>query len=183
MGGEGIPLPEEEGFNKGPSRLTVKRLSQDVRGVLLRVEVMETNKTGSDSFADTVVGEGIPSFGELRVGNGGASDNRLIITKHPGGAIKRNTEGAERVTEVHDLLSSSTSSNKLTAIGGSFDLSLAFREPIDGRLIEEMEDAGGRPASDSVVHEVGIDIGGGADHLALGGRETMRNLFLGGAVN
>ena len=182
-GREGITLPEEKGFNKGPSRITVKWLGEDVRGVLLRMNVVETDISGRNSFADAVVGECIPTFGELGVRNGGASDNGLVITKHPGRAIKRDTKGAESVTQVHNLLSSSPSSNKLTAVGSSFDLSLAFGEPIDGCLVEEVEDTGGRPASDGVMHEVGIFVGGGADHLAFGRRKAMRDLFLGGSVD
>ena len=37
--GEGVPLPEEEGFNKRPRGVTVKGFGQDVRWILLRMQV------------------------------------------------------------------------------------------------------------------------------------------------
>ena len=72
--GEGVPLPEEEGFNKRPRGVMVKGFGQNVRRVLLRMWMVETNESCSNSFVDTVIGQYIPALGELGVRDDGAGD-------------------------------------------------------------------------------------------------------------
>ena len=60
------------------------------------------------------------------------------------------------------MVKGGTSRNKLGAVGSGFDVALQLGEPVDGRAIKEVEDAGDRTAVDQVMHEVGI-LGGGSD--------------------
>lgn len=140
-GWNSISFPEKEGFNKWPGRLLIQGLGEDIRWVLVRRDVVEPNITGSNCFSDAVIGKSIPAFGQGRMGNGGAGNNRLIITKHPGGTIQGDTEGTEGIPEINDLFNSTSSSHKFRAIGGSLNLALPLGKPINGGLVEEVENA------------------------------------------
>jgi len=135
---------------------------------------MEPSNPSSNSFANAVVGQGIPTLGKLGVGNSGTGDDSLVITKKPGRTIEGNTIRTKGVTEVHDLFHGSAGGNKLTAISGSFNLSLALGKPINGSLINHVNNPGGRTTSSEVMHEIGIFEGGGADRFAFGRGQTIR---------
>ena len=49
-------------------------------------------------------------------------------------------------------------------------------------LVQHVEDAGGRPPSDSIMHEIGIKEGGGMDHFALCRGHAWRDLLFGSAI-
>jgi len=75
---------------------------------------------------------------------GGAGDDRLIVTKQPRWSIKRDTQGTEGESQVHDLFSGLASSHELTSISGSLNLVLSLGEPVHRSLVEKVEDPRGR---------------------------------------
>ncbi len=144
---------------------------------------MEPNNLGSNSFTDMVVGQSIPMLGQLGMWDGGACDDRLIVSKHPGRSLKGNSIGLQGEPQVHDLFHSSACGNKLTAISGSLDLTLALGEPVHWGLVNQMEGSSCRTASGEVMHQVGINKGGGVHRVSLGDRTVGGDQFSGVAID
>ena len=107
---------------------------------------------------------------------GGHVDDRLIITKHVAGAFHRHTEAAQGHAQINDLLCACARRNILRSESSSLDGRLQLSEPVNRRLVEEMQDASIRSSTDQIVVEVSISEGGSDDALAERGR-SIKDVF------
>jgi hypothetical protein len=76
-----------------------------------------------------MVSQGIMAFVEGGMRNGATGNDTLVVSKHIGLAIKRNSNHSNSITKVHNLFSGNVSSNELGTIGSSFNSLLTFGEP------------------------------------------------------
>jgi len=64
---QSLSFSKQQSVNVGPGSGVVKGFGQDVSRVLQSIDMLKTQDFGSNSFADTVEGQGIPAFGQCRV--------------------------------------------------------------------------------------------------------------------
>ena len=83
--------PKEEGFELRPDGGVSPVLAEDVSRIDLSVDVEELDHSRGNGFTDTVEGEGRVAFVQLAMGDGGGVDHSLVVTKHVGLVMDRNT--------------------------------------------------------------------------------------------
>ena len=80
-----ISFPHEERFNKGLQGKPRERLSHDVSRVFSSRDVFKAEPSSSNGFADSVVGQSIPAFGQGGMRNGGAGHTDLLSPNNQAG--------------------------------------------------------------------------------------------------
>ncbi len=67
-------------------------LTEDVCGIFRTFDVVKCKDAGSDGFPNVMEGQGIVSFMEFGVWDGGAVHNRLVVSEHVCLLPNRNTK-------------------------------------------------------------------------------------------
>ena len=88
-------------------------LTENVCWVGLSTHMVEAENPSSDCLSGVVVGQGIVALVEFGMRNGGCVHNCLIVSKHEGSAVHRNTQITKGVSQINDLLSACSRSNIL----------------------------------------------------------------------
>ncbi len=112
--------------------------AQKVGRIALTINMMKVEHSGCDGFTYTVERKCIMSLVELVMGNGGAVDDRAIITKKVGVILDRDAQVSEGVSEINNLICSNSCSDKLRSVGGSLDSALFLGKPIQRSLVCKM---------------------------------------------
>ena len=99
---------------------------------------------------------------------GGRIDDRHIVTKHVARSFHGYTEVPHSKAQINNLFHTSAGSNILRSESGSLNSRLQLGEPINGCLVEEMQDTSDRLTTNQIVVEVGIGKGMGDNALASG---------------
>ena len=111
---------------------------------------------GKRTPQDCMAWERGPSLIELGVRDSAAGDDGFVVAKHDW-PINRNTEVAQRQTEINDLVGGCASGHEFGTIGGGFDRVLLLTVEINDGLINSMHNPGYGAAGDKVMVEIGVD--------------------------
>ncbi len=117
-------------------------LAQDICWIEVTRYEMEEYYSSCNGLAHSMERKNGMAFVEFGMHLHGTVDNRLIVTKHVTPFAYGNSKVAKSVAEVNDLFNTGASGHKFGTIGGSFNSSLLSSVPVDGQLVEEMEDTG-----------------------------------------
>jgi hypothetical protein len=119
----------------------------------------EKDDLSSNAFTDMRVGEGVVTFVESRMLNGGGSDDTSMISKHPRRTIKRYTHHGNSITEVNDVITCLANNHEFGAIGSRFYSLLFLTIRRNGCLVDKMSDTRHSTTSDKVMIKVSILVG------------------------
>jgi hypothetical protein len=156
-----------------------KKLGKDISLIDLPTDVKELNDIRSNRFTNAMVGQGIMAFVEGGMRNGATGDDTLVVSKHIGLVIKRNSHHSKSITKVHNLFSGNVSSNELGTIGSSFNSLLTFGESFHRILVDKMKDSCTGPSSSEVMHdEISIFKGSSANRIASWSRHVKRKFLI-----
>ena len=103
-----------------------KELGENVSWINGSTDVEEPDHIRGNSLTNMVISQGSMSLVEGGMWDGTTGNHTLVITKHVGLAIKRNSHHPKGITKIHDMFSGNASSNKFGTIGGSFNSLLAL---------------------------------------------------------
>ena len=87
-----------------------------------------------------MVGQDHVALAELPIWVGVSVDNRLVVTEDDGRIPNGNSKASEDKTELDDLLRASPRGDKLRSKRRSLSSGLQLGEPVDGSLVEQVED-------------------------------------------
>ena len=91
--------------------------AQNISGVVLPQDMDELEDLRHDSLTHSVIGQCIVSLGKSGVRDGGACDDRLVVTEHVRLSFDGYTEVTKGSPQVDDLFGGDTCSDKLGSIG------------------------------------------------------------------
>jgi hypothetical protein len=154
------------------------KLCKDISWIDLPTDVKEANDIRSNRFTNAMVSQGIMAFVEGGMRNGATGNDTLVVSKHIGLAIKRNSQHSKSITKVRNLFSGNASSNELGTIGSSFNSLLTFGEPVHRSLVDKMKDSCTGPSSSEVMYEISTFKGSSANKIASWSRHVKRKFLI-----
>ena len=152
-------------------------LGEDVSRVQTSGGEAENDHPGGDCFPNTVEGKHGVALVELGMRGGGAVNNRFVVTKHAALGADGHAQAAQGGAQVNDLLHAGPCSHEFRSAGGCLNRGSFLGAPIDGGLVDEVEDAHDRSSGGKVVEEVRIHKVGESDGLAQRLWGTSREFF------
>jgi hypothetical protein len=141
-------------------------LAEHIGGIALAGNVKEAENLCRNGLTNAVVRKCVVTLVESRVRNGCTRDNGLVVPKKTGVFHDWNSQAAQSGAKVNDLVSGLSGSNKFRAVGCCLNGGLALGEPINWRLVDEVQDTGCGAPSDEIMAEICIHAGCGDNRLA-----------------
>ena len=133
-----ITRVEEKRLKDPPDPCITPMLAEDISWVELTRKVMECHDLGCNGLMHPMEGESIVVLMKLGMGNGGAINHGLVVTKHVALVPNRNSKVAEHVMKVNSLVNTGAASNKFGAIGSRLNSGLLLGVPVDSSLVEKV---------------------------------------------
>ena len=129
-------------------------------------------------MSHSMVGQGDPTFVHLGMRDGRWVDHRLVVTKHHCWPINRCSEVSKCKAQINDLLSECSCSDAFRTECSRLNSRLQLQIPIDGSVVELVEDACNWFSTDKIMAEVSIKGWCHSHRLPFWFGSIQRNCFL-----